>query len=364
MLIGALQGIIFAIIIFFSKKYRNKANFFLAFLVLCIAVNNLQYYLLDIKLINAAQFFGIVYIPFPTLSMVMYFFYVQFFLYPNSQFSFKYKLLLLPFMIFFLLTVFYKVALAFDVITIGINQFFENLVYIHEIVALLYSFALLIGILTMVFNFEKKNKCSKKRINWLKYTSWISFSLCFLWAFSIARELSGFQNSFYLFWIVQSFTIYWLGHLGIYEFGIQEEQQSIREFAHTQKIVVTIPSKNEHIFALENYIVNEKNYLNSELTLDLVAEKLDLSKSYLSRIINAELKMSFTDYINSLRVEEVKRYIQNPEFEKYTLIAIGLEAGFNSKSVFNNSFKKFTGFTPSEYKKSILKEKPLNFQGS
>lgn len=68
-------------------------------------------------------------------------------------------------------------------------------------------------------------------------------------------------------------------------------------------------------------------------------------------MINAELHTSYTDYINALRVEQAKLTIQNPESEKYTLIAIGLESGFNSKSAFNNAFKKFTGITPSEFKK-------------
>ena len=52
-----------------------------------------------------------------------------------------------------------------------------------------------------------------------------------------------------------------------------------------------------------------------------------------------------------LRVEEAKGIIQNPASEKFTLIAIGLEVGFNSKSAFNNAFKKHTGLTPSDFRK-------------
>ena len=85
----------------------------------------------------------------------------------------------------------------------------------------------------------------------------------------------------------------------------------------------------------------------------MAAEKLGLSKSYLSRLIHAERHTSYSDYINSLRVKEAKLIIQNPESEKFTLIAIGLEVGFNSKSAFNNAFKKHGGLTPSEFKKSL-----------
>ena len=98
----------------------------------------------------------------------------------------------------------------------------------------------------------------------------------------------------------------------------------------------------------------DKIYLNSNLTLDFISDKLGLSSSYLSRIINTEMNKSFTDYLNELRVKEAQTYLKNPEFTKYTVLAMGLEAGFNSKSAFYNVFKKQTGLTPSQYKKEQL----------
>ena len=60
---------------------------------------------------------------------------------------------------------------------------------------------------------------------------------------------------------------------------------------------------------------------------------------------------NFFDFINSYRVESVKEMLLNKEFEHYTVLAIGLESGFNSKTSFNTVFKKMTGVTPSEYRK-------------
>jgi AraC-like DNA-binding protein len=82
-----------------------------------------------------------------------------------------------------------------------------------------------------------------------------------------------------------------------------------------------------------------------------LSTELDLSRSHLSRIINSELKTTFSDYINLLRVNEAKKYLLQPDFSNYTLVAIGLEAGFNSKTTFNSAFKKFAGMTPSAFKK-------------
>ncbi len=363
MLVGAIQGIVFSLIIFFTQKFRTRSLFFLSALILCIAVNNLQYFLLDSKVINFEQFFGIFYLPVATLSMVFYFFYVKFFLFPEAKMTAWNKLLFVPFLVFFGLTVFYKILLALGLLTNGIILFFGKLINIHEGFALLFSVFLLVLIFRRILIFEKIRKNSSKiRINWLKYTSVLSLAVTILYGVSIYMDQFSGKSSatfFYVLWISQAFVIYWLGHVGIYKFGIREEQMNIRKLVNAERVTVSLPSKNQHISSFEKFIILDKNYLNNEITLENVAEKLGLSKSYLSRMINAELKTSYTDYINSLRIEEAKLIIQNPESEKYTLIAIGLEVGFNSKSAFNNAFKKYSGSTPSEFKKKLNSKKEL-----
>ena len=59
--------------------------------------------------------------------------------------------------------------------------------------------------------------------------------------------------------------------------------------------------------------------------------------------------MSFPDYVNNLRVGKAKEFLRTGEFSNYTLVAIGLEAGFNSKTSFYNTFKKNTGLTPLQF---------------
>jgi AraC-like DNA-binding protein len=62
------------------------------------------------------------------------------------------------------------------------------------------------------------------------------------------------------------------------------------------------------------------------------------------------LKKSFYDVINSYRVEEAKRLLLDEKNRNYTILSVGFEAGFNSKTTFNTVFKKFTGVTPTEYR--------------
>ena len=113
----------------------------------------------------------------------------------------------------------------------------------------------------------------------------------------------------------------------------------------------TVPSKTSG--KIETYILDNKSYLNPYLSLSLLSEELNLSEGYISQVINKSLSQNFTDYINSLRVEEARHMLLNDEFDNYTILSVGLESGFNSKSSFYGAFKKFTGKTPLEFKKSV-----------
>jgi AraC-like DNA-binding protein len=100
-------------------------------------------------------------------------------------------------------------------------------------------------------------------------------------------------------------------------------------------------------------LMNDKQfYLEGELTAHQLALQLDLSPNHLSQVINQLEGKSFFDFINGYRVEEVKRKMADSRYRNFTLLAIALESGFNSKTSFNTVFKKITGQTPSQYYKS------------
>ncbi len=89
-------------------------------------------------------------------------------------------------------------------------------------------------------------------------------------------------------------------------------------------------------------------YLEPELTLGELAAQLRTNTSWLSRVINSGCGQNFNDFVNEYRVREAERRLRDPQFRHYTLLAVALEAGFNSKSTFNRVFKKLRGQTPSE----------------
>ena len=97
----------------------------------------------------------------------------------------------------------------------------------------------------------------------------------------------------------------------------------------------------------------QKPYLNGELTAQELSVQLGISPNHLSQVLNQQQEQNFFDFINSYRLEEVKQKMQDQQYRKYTLLAIALESGFNSKTSFNTLFKKATGYTPSQYYKSV-----------
>jgi AraC-like DNA-binding protein len=101
------------------------------------------------------------------------------------------------------------------------------------------------------------------------------------------------------------------------------------------------------------HMIDKKPYLDAELTLSGLAKDLSMSRSQLSQLINDGIGENFYDFVNKYRVEEVKRLMTDPRISNYSLLGIALEAGFKSKSTFNLIFKRFTGLTPSEYKKNL-----------
>ncbi len=96
---------------------------------------------------------------------------------------------------------------------------------------------------------------------------------------------------------------------------------------------------------------NEKLFKNSELTLTQLSQTLNVHPNTLSQVINSVEQKNFYDYINFQRVEEFKKAMALPENQKFTLLSLAFECGFNSKTAFNRNFRKVTGVSPSEYLK-------------
>lgn len=105
-----------------------------------------------------------------------------------------------------------------------------------------------------------------------------------------------------------------------------------------------------YLACLLEFMDSKKPFLNPTLTLKELAGQVGIPARYLSQVINEYTRLNFYDFISQYRIEEAKRILAEPLTNK-TVLEVLYEVGFNSKSSFNTAFKKFTGVTPTHFKR-------------
>ena len=135
-----------------------------------------------------------------------------------------------------------------------------------------------------------------------------------------------------------------------------ETNDSATAYPSTEKYAASslTDEKSLELFrTLERVMREAKIYKDNSITKDKVAEMLETNRTYLSRIINEQSKLSFTHYVNRFRIEEAIRLLSDPNNET-PLKAISADLGFNSISTFYNLFQSSVGMTPSQYRNKVM----------
>jgi ligand-binding sensor domain-containing protein/AraC-like DNA-binding protein len=123
-----------------------------------------------------------------------------------------------------------------------------------------------------------------------------------------------------------------------------------RRAARYRLSTLTSPQARHLEIRLLKLMADEKPHLDPDLTLAGLAERLGVPPKHLSQVINDRIGLNFSDFVNRQRVEEARRRLLDPAQRDQKLLAIAFSCGFNSKSVFNAAFKKFTGLSPTEFR--------------
>ena len=234
--------------------------------------------------------------------------------------------------------------------------FFNGLTIFWELFAILFAVVVIIHIFIKIRKYQKQllhhfSNLENRSVQWLYKLIFAMICLWLLWMIPYIYEVvSGNfqQHHHYPLWIGMSIIVYWIGYSAYIRKDIFQSVKVGEVKSNEDALSNNVDKYHKALLAS---MEKEKLYLNTDLNLSVLANTLEISSGYLSQIINQKEGKSFYDFINSYRVEEVKHLIENPSFSHYSLLAIGLEAGFNSKSTFNATFKKQVGMTPSQYKK-------------
>lgn len=225
-------------------------------------------------------------------------------------------------------------------------KFVTYLNWTAEYLSLIFSIVLIVLIFKDIIDYEKKVHTENfqdipKATRWLKRTLVYGIVLCVLWLISITFLRSILGKGYYKYyplWIGISILIYWIGYTSIIQNILYRDRQQIRKKSGKEKneksSITNIKGKNKfeeiHQFVLENQL-----YLQTEMTLLILSKKIKINEGYLSQLINKNYGKNYNDYINGLRIEHVKKILVNDEYSNYTITAIGLEAGFKTKTTFS-----------------------------
>ncbi len=213
-----------------------------------------------------------------------------------------------------------------------------------------------------------------KSLNWM---NWLLFIAISTWLFSLVTVFSSNLFDNFLFNIrtesLLSLLLVWsLAHFGLQQkpvFTDYDESQSVdvaaqnTEAPKNEDITVRSPPMKYQRSALDNEQSNriadkinnimskETLYLDSNLSLQKLANHLAISPNYISQTLNETLCTNFFDFINKWRIEAAKpKILANQD----SVLTIALEVGFNARSSFYKAFKQETGQTPSEFRKQYI----------
>ncbi len=128
-----------------------------------------------------------------------------------------------------------------------------------------------------------------------------------------------------------------------------EIDTNIDESSNNQDTIITT-----QIVLLKKYMMDQEPYLDPSLTIQDLANQINIPVRELSVLINLHMNQHFFDFVNEYRIQKAMTILKNQSKHHLTILEILYEVGFNSKSSFNTSFKKYTQLTPTVYRNNSL----------
>jgi len=334
--VGVILVLFFATLLLSSKRYKNRANNYLAFSLITLSLILLQFDLLLEQTIfnNLFEYLRIEFM----FSVFLYLYACE-----TIQMHVKrleYILLIAPFILF-------SAFHSFVSITDSVAELLEP----FEVYAALFFNCIVILLVLVKVNKSKAPNSFKKWINIIANGLLIILLLFFI--LEITELLFDIQFWNYLA-IGMSFFFIGITYIGVQQLQIEQERNTIKSL--TKKVKSSAKKLNHekdltHFEKMKLLMEEETLFKDSDLDRNMFANKLGLSVSSISRILKDEGQTSLNDFIKSYRIAEAKKMLKDDRFNIFSLEAIGKEVGFKSRSNFYELFKKEVGISPGVFKK-------------
>ena len=206
------------------------------------------------------------------------------------------------------------------------------------------------------FSAEMRNEVSYELRTKFMTRFLIIIGICLtIWTILYLTSFFGFdmleRNARPYIWIVLTLIILFITYYGMIAPQVLRVAPEIQKRKYNQSKLSA--DDMEHLKEKLNALMIEKKpYLNEKLLKSELAQMLGVNDPELARLLNESIGMNFFDYVNYYRIKEFISLSKTEKAKQLTFFGLAQEAGFNSKTTFNKSFKKLIGTSPSAYLKT------------
>ena len=355
---GAIHGILFNVVTlaYAARKKITKAILYLNGVVLSISLNNIQAWLIAQEVELPGFFLKHLEIPWYFFVVPLFYLFVLHFLQINAANERVAKTLLAIFITEVLIRAFLIAYCYNGTASISIIEYYRQ---IEEGINALIALYFLYRSYQIVFkhNTAAAYVRSFDSLAWLRNFMRIGFVVFLLWILAIVlNQYYSSVKMYYPLRLSSTVMIYWVGYQGLIRYAVLKDRIQLRIKIRQKPIKSKVDSQyntqDTALQTVENCIAQEAFFLNPQLGIQDVADNLNISVSKLSKLISTHSQYHFVDLVNKHRVQYARALLQNKEFNRYTIEAIGLESGFNSKSAFYTAFNKVYAQTPAAYRQA------------
>lgn len=395
MMLGAFQGFLLSVLLYFKNHRDRHANRFLIVLLITFSVHLIHQVCFDTGFFNRYPFLHI--IPYSYLYVIgpAVYLYARALLSPSFSFTTRCVLHFLPSLYMLPL-----LALYYGVLKAGpaeYKQYFFTTVHIIEnYLAPLLMLVYLVATYRMLMRYHRlivgKQNEIPAQLQWLlRVVGTLTIGIAFWKLYFLVNEHLFDRPlqlaDYYPLYLMLAVLIYWLGFHGFLQsvplqvipgvlaqtigeekgtmalvtssgtsaiaFQVDKPVDFVPVSEALHRVGLTDEQAAKVLMHLDMQMHTHHYYRQQNLTLESFARQVGIAPRVISAVVNTKLRQNFSDFINSYRIEEVIRRLKNKEYMHLTLIGIALESGFSSKTSFNRAFKETTGKTPKDFK-SIL----------
>ncbi len=345
---STIIGCFIGIVLFTSSFYKSRANNYLALSLLILSILTFLLWLeLEYKDNMLLAMIGNLKLEALFASTLFTYFLIQ--IKHTFYKSGWYKWLYLPFVS--------CVILEIPIYYFNLYGSFSDflLFFFRDTLAIIFNTVLIFWSRKLIL---KTTSISKDKRRWLLRLNLFMMLLIMCWILT-RIEAYVFQSFYtvYILTIGMSLSLWWVLYYGIFKLQIIAQKEEIHEYLLTKKLTNNQPKKKINSTTTSKIITElyllmdeEELYKNPLLSRADLASELNTNEGYLSQIINKEINKSVIQFVNDYRIEAAKKLLKDPVFNKYSVEAIGMEAGFKSKSAFYNTFKTSLDMSPGMYR--------------